>query len=149
MRLRPALATLALAGCGASPAEPYTPSGSPPSGLAATLVALPRSPGAPLPPAPSVAAAGDSVAVTAVLIDNCVHYSATAGVTRGVLVVTLVDSTPPEGRICAAIASLGAFRATVRPAPRGRYAVALRTRFVGLAQPPQEIEVVRRTVTLR
>jgi hypothetical protein len=87
--------------------------------------------------------------VTAVLIDNCVHYSATAGVTRGVLVVTLVDSTPPEGRICAAIASLGAFRATVRPAPRGRYAVALRTRFVGLAQPPQEIEVVRRTVTLR
>jgi hypothetical protein len=142
-----ALIVLALPGCGDTPAEPYTPSGPPPSGLAATLIAVRPTPGVAPPRVPSVVAAGDSIVVTAVLRDECVNYSVAAGVAKRVLVITVVDSMP-VGLACAAVVSGGPFRAVVRSAPRGRYQVALRARLVGAYNPRQERELLRRVVSL-
>jgi hypothetical protein len=85
--------------------------------------------------------------VTAVLRDDCVDYSVAALVAKRVLVITVVDSMP-VGLACAAVTSAGPFRAVVHPAPRGRYPVALRARFVGAYNPRQERELLRRIVSL-
>ena len=141
---------LAALGCAEAAMAPYTPSNPVPDGLAVSFAADPRTTG-PLPPPPSttITAAGDSVVVTAILGNNCVAWSARAGVESGALIVTVVDGMPAEGRVCLAIASLGRFRAVVRPAPAGRYAVVLRERLYGPSQSPQEQELGRQSVTLR
>ena len=114
-----------------------------------SLTLDPRTPGRPLPPGPSVAAAGDSVVLTALLNDNCARWSVRAGLADGALVVTVVDSLPAEGRLCAAVASVGHFRAVVRPAPRGRYDAVLRERVITSSQGARERELVRRRVVVR
>lgn len=147
MRLPLTLATLALAaGCRESVTGPYPPSGPPPSGLAVSL-GITASYAAPVP-APTVEAAGDSVVVAAVLSSTgCADYAARAGQAGGALVVTIVST--PNSRPCLLGMFQSTFRAAVGQAPRGRYDVVLRQRFESPTQAPQELEVVRRFVTLR
>ena len=148
MRLPLAFATLALvAGCRASVTGPHTPAGPPPSGLAVSLGITP-SYAAPAP-APSVEAAGDSVVVAAVLgSSGCADYAAQAGRDGdSALVVTIVST--PNKRPCLLGMFQSTFRAAVGQARRGRYDVVLRQRFESAQQAPQELEVVRRSVTLR
>lgn len=148
MRLRPALTALALAGAGCreSATGPYTPSSPPPSGLAVSLTVTPSY--AALTPGPSVGTAGDSVVVAAVLSSSgCVDYAARAGRENGDVVVTIVST--PTNRPCLLGMFRSTYRAAVGQAPRGRYDVVLRQRFESSNQAPQELEVVRRAVTLR
>lgn len=149
MRLRPALAALALvgAGCHESVTGSYYPATGPvPSGLAVSLRGT-ASYADSLPGGPAITAAGDSVVAAAVLsTSGCSDYTARAGLADAVLVVTIVDSL--TSRICDLGMHATTFRAVVRPASRGRYDVALRTRIVSPRQTPREREIARRSVTL-
>ncbi len=146
----PAVAALALAACRESPAEPYLTSAPAPTGLLATIAPVPRTPGVPPSRSAHVAVAGDSVVVTVTLGDACASdRSARAGVAGGDLVLTVVDTPPPRPRVCLAIATISDYRVVARPVRRGRYQVVLRQRFVRPDGRAQEVETLRRRVTVR
>ncbi len=144
-----AAALVVLVACADAPAGPYTPSALPPSGLNVSLAEGRLDPAGPIPTPTTITAAGDSVVVIATLSNNCVRWSPRAGVAGGTLVVTVVDSMPRQGRTCQAIASLGLFRAVVRPAPPGRYPVAFRSRTIAPDLRASEVEHGRARVTVR
>ncbi len=105
-------------------------------------------PAGPIPTPTTITAAGDTVVATATLSKNCVRWSPPASVAGGTLVVTVVDNLPPQGQSCQAIASLGLFRAVVRPAPPGRYAVAFRSRAIAPDLRASEVVHGRARVTV-
>ncbi len=138
--------SLVAASCGEQATSPYyTPKGSPPTGIPASVRTVATPDGA--ADAVTIAAAGDSVMATAVLSSSgCSDYRAVAGQVDGTLVVTVVDSL--TDRICAAIWTQAAFRAVVRPAPRGEYRVEYRARVVPPQRAPTEWVLGRQSVRL-
>ena len=141
-------ALILVSACGYSPTAILDrPSGPPPSGLAVTLGILPSTA---MPySGPAVSAAGDSVVVSAeYTVTGCLDYAATAGMSSGnTLVVTITERTPPTTRYCSMDLRTAVYRAVVRPAPRGSYAVALRQRMEW-ADGPVERERVRGSAVL-
>lgn len=136
-----AVASVAGAGCADGPTGP-------PSGLAVALTVTHVRVG-PVSTPPTITAAGDSVVTEAVLdFSGCADYSARAGVSGGALVVTVVEAEPAVPRGCLAVVAYAAFRAVVRPAPRGTYAVVLRERAELTRPASPEREVARATVTV-
>jgi hypothetical protein len=150
MRLLSGVAAATLvAACHGAPTELFDrPAGPPPSGLVVTLRISPST-ATPFR-GPAVAAAGDSVAVSAeYTVSGCLDYAATAGVSGGnTLVVTITESTTATARLCAMDQSTALFRAVVRPAPRGSYPVVLRQRMEWLADGPAERELARGSASL-
>ncbi len=137
------LLSVAATACYDSPVAPARP----PEGLPVTLRELSATDawtwGSP------VIAQGDSVILTAVLGGmDCVGVSASAGLSNGRLVVTIISRAPGVLTVCPMIARSAAFRAVVRPAPAGRYTAVLRQRFEAPPQAPQEREVVRAPVVV-
>lgn len=156
MRLAPAFAVLAFvvgAACRGSITDPFRAVSDPvPSGLPASLRAVSTAESR-VGGRASVTAAGDSVVVVATGAGGgCGPRLARAGIVDGVLVVTRLDSIPPQGLICLAIArGPEAFKVVVGPVPPARYTVAVRERFQTQAgvSDYQEREITRQAVTVR
>lgn len=138
------LLCLAATACHDSPVAPA----SPPEGLPVSLQEL-TSPDAYSGKSPVIVAQGDSVVLTAALsAPDCLDVSTSAGLSNGVLIVTITTRPPAVVRFCSMIARSALFRAVVRSVPSGRYTAMLRQRFESPTQTPQEREVVRAPVVI-
>ena len=150
MRALAALAalTLAIAACHEAPSSPfYRPSAPAPSGLPTALSIIPST-GTPYA-GPAMVADGDSLVASAEYdASGCLAYTAVAGSVDGSVVVTITEITSPTMRYCDLVKRSAIFRAVVRPAPRGAYAVVLRRRMEWLSDGTEETELARRSVTL-
>ena len=138
-----AIIAMAAVACNAAPTEVFAPVAGPaPSGLPVTLGITPST-ATPFA-GPPIAADGDSLVATAEYeVTGCLDYAATAGLSDGVLVVTITEKTPATVRYCALGKGTAVFRAVVRPAPRGVFAVVLRQRLELANDSPVERELAR------
>ena len=93
---------------------------------------------------------GDSLVTTAEYdVSGCLDYKAVAGSVGASVVVTIIETTSLTVRYCTMDKKTAIFRAVVRPAPRGAYAVMLRRRMEWLSDGPEETELAQGSATLR
>ena len=115
-----ALLALAASACDDSPVEP-------PSDLAVRVTRTSVAVVFP-PPAPAIAAAGDSIVADGVVsVSGCYDEGVVAGREGGAVVITLTSRE--NGYVCAAVIAHDRFRIVVDGAPSGTYEVIWRHRI--------------------
>ena len=138
--------TLSAVSCGDATTSPfYRAKAAPPSGLTVTLQITTPPSGA--TDTLSIIAAGDSVSASALLgVSGCMDYSAVAGQTRGLLVITVIET--PSDRLCILVDTPATLRTVVRSLPRGDYRVEYRKRIAPPQQAPFERVLGRQSLRI-